>query len=815
MIRVEKLTIHEFRGIRNLAIDFHGKNFAICGRNGTGKSGIVDALEFALTGNISRLSGKGTKEISIRDHAPHVDSRNKPENAKVSVTVFIPSLNKSVQVDRTVKQPVPTISDNDPAVLRVLAGVAEHPEFVLSRRELIQYVLSTPGDRAKEVQALLRLDAIENLRATLLKIANASKREVDPLKREQASAREALLRALDVEQLQKEKILDAVNIRRNALGLDPIAELLATTSLKDGLAAKAAQPASPVPKVQALGDIKRLRELVSEIQSDSIREKIASVVAQLEPLKDDPLLAAGVKKETLLRSAIDLVDENGCPVCNTPWEPDLLKAHINGKLEAFADLTKKRSDAQKSATPLLEVLNNLQDSVAQIGRYGAQFKPQIETPGLNSSGALLEQRSRILKTFVPIAETAQILPDLATFSDDFLKDLENIEQRVNAIPEPTQQDAARDYLTVCQERLDTFRGVSQRLKKAEEQASLAKTVYETYLAVSTEMLEGIYQSVAADFAELYSFINSDDEKNFTATLTPSMGKLGFDVDFYGRGHFPPGAYHSEGHQDAMGLCLYLALMKRLLGNGFSFAVLDDVLMSVDTGHRREVCGLLRAKFSDTQFVLTTHDPIWLKHMRSIGLVQPGNQLNFRNWHVDCGPTEWDSKDVWAEIGTALAKHDVRAASATLRHFLEYFFKEVCHALRAPVPFSGDAHYTLGDLLPPAIGRLKKLLKEGKVAAQSWGKANEVQAIEKREADFDTLVQASGVDQWQINAAVHYNEWDNLSVQDFSPVVQAFQNLVKAFVCNNPGCGLFYVSPPYNSDALRCHCASTNINLKKK
>src|SRR2546429_4550729 len=26
--------------------------------------------------------------------------------------------------------------------------------------------------------------------------------------------------------------------------------------------------------------------------------------------------------------------------------------------------------------------------------------------------------------------------------------------------------------------------------------------------------------------------------------------------------FPPGAYHSEGHQDSMGVCRYLALMKR-------------------------------------------------------------------------------------------------------------------------------------------------------------------------------------------------------------------------------------------------------------
>jgi hypothetical protein len=92
------------------------------------------------------------------------------------------------------------------------------------------------------------------------------------------------------------------------------------------------------------------------------------------------------------------------------------------------------------------------------------------------------------------------------------------------------------------------------LKIAESQAELAKITYDAYAAASTEVLEGIYKSVATEFAELYALINHDDEKGFAAKLTPSMGKLGFDVDFLWTGHFPPGAYHSEGHKDAMGLC---------------------------------------------------------------------------------------------------------------------------------------------------------------------------------------------------------------------------------------------------------------------
>src|SRR5437870_13037137 len=94
MIRIESLVIEEFRGILRLKRDLGKKNFAICGPNGTGKSGVVDSLEFALTGSITRLTGQGTSGISVKMHAPHVDRRDSPDKARVILTAFIPSLNK-------------------------------------------------------------------------------------------------------------------------------------------------------------------------------------------------------------------------------------------------------------------------------------------------------------------------------------------------------------------------------------------------------------------------------------------------------------------------------------------------------------------------------------------------------------------------------------------------------------------------------------------------------------------------------------------------------------------------------------------------
>ena len=46
MIRIKTIHIEEFRGIRRLDLLLDAKNFGICGPNGTGKSGVVDAIEF-------------------------------------------------------------------------------------------------------------------------------------------------------------------------------------------------------------------------------------------------------------------------------------------------------------------------------------------------------------------------------------------------------------------------------------------------------------------------------------------------------------------------------------------------------------------------------------------------------------------------------------------------------------------------------------------------------------------------------------------------------------------------------------------------
>ena len=817
MITVKSITIKEFRGIRNLTLDLNGKNFAVCGPNGTGKSGIVDALEFALTGGISRLSGAGTGGLSVKEHGPHVDSRNRPRDASVSISVRIPSLNKEVTITRSVHDAKkPAIVPDDKDVQTVLANVALHPEFVLSRRELIRYVLAEPANRSKEVQALLRLNEVESLRALLQKISNAAKSQAKYCTESRATATASLLRALNIPKLSVLAVLEAANAKRSVLGLAPLTTLDPDTSLKDGISTLAAgQSPTKIAKASAIEDLRHLTELTKHVATPAFKASTARSREVLASLLRNETYLKHANKEAFLRKALEEFDDATCPVCDTAWDPIAFRELLGQKLEHYAAATNRRRQLEQDLLPTVQAIQALATQYETVARYGQLLKPVVEVKDIIAHAAQLMGYVKSLRSLLPLSDSIVAIESFDHLPPKVQKVVGEIAAGITGLPNPSQQDAARDFLTVAQERLEIFQQSSRKARDADQEAATALKVIETYGRVTTAALEDIYKSVEGTFSELYRDINNDDEANFKARLQPSLGKLGFDVDFYGRGFFPPGAYHSEGHQDGMGLCLYLALMKHLSGESFTFAVLDDVLMSVDSGHRREVSQMLKSRFPATQFLFTTHDDIWLKHMRTVGLIEPKRFAHFRTWSVELGPTEWDGRDVWEEITGHLGQNNVRDAAALLRHYLEYFAKEACHSLRAPVEFRGDAQFTLGDLLPNAVSKLKKLFSAGKAAAQSWKQTAPLASLEALEGALTDALKVTQVDQWQVNAAVHFNEWATLQKQDFAPVVAAYKALVAVFYCDKCSGALFVTPHSGQAEALRCSCGALNANLIKK
>ncbi|MGE0045681.1 MAG: AAA family ATPase [Hyphomonadaceae bacterium] len=815
MIRLQSAHIEELRGIRNLDLEFNGKTVAIWGPNGSGKSGVIDAIEFALTGQIARLTGRGTKSISVADHGPHVDAVKFPDAAFVELTVVIPSLSKTATIKRKVSAPnKPVITPNDADVVAVFDEIAAHPEITLARRDILRFILVEPTKRSEEVQAILKLDDIGQTRTALSSAQNKLRGALKTAGSAMKDARDTLQRHCQIATFGVSELLTAVNVRRERLGLAPLTKLDADTALDEGLAAS--DKGGEFNKSSALADLVTLQDSVAALP-EVAKESVDVVLKAIAQLEGDPALLLALQRVSLLQKGLDLLNGAECPLCDHAWASESdLRDHLRekkAKSDAAATLQSALLAAAGTIATHAETLMGQLRIAYRIAqsRNDTEFATLLASWGtdlrtfkaqLGSLDGVLGTKHRLQQSWAAQPKTFDTLHAAARAA------IENL-------PDQSATVEAQSFLVTAQTRLADFRAASAKHAAADAANAAGVAAYEAYCRAMEGELDALYTDVQAEFSEFYRLINGDDETDFTAKLTPEEGKLDLAVNFYGRGLFPPGAYHSEGHQDGMGVCLYLALMKRLFGSAFTLALLDDVVMSVDSGHRYQFCKLLKERFPETQFVITTHDRLWAEQMRSAGLVTGKSLVAFYSWTVDTGPLVESNTEIWADIDAALAKGKVDNAASALRHHLEFVSRHMADNLRASLVFKGDGNYELGDTLPAVLSRLKELYGKAAAAAQSWGDEGAQQAASARKKQLSESNGASNVEQWAINKAVHYNEWANFGKTDFIPVVAAFKDLLARMNCSTCSAWL-YVTPRGGSpEALRCSCASNNLNLKAK
>jgi energy-coupling factor transporter ATP-binding protein EcfA2 len=816
VIQIVSIHIQEFRGIRDLTLAMNGESFVVSGPNGSGKSGVVDAIQFALSGQIGRLKGAGTGDLSLSDHGPHVERRSDPEAACISLSVYIPHLCKSATITRTIKKPKqPKIVPNDVEVEAVFREVAEHPELTLARREIIKFIITEATQRSRDVQTLLKLEAIDQVRATLKSADNKLNAEYTTAKTHAVSAGESLKRHLDIPVLTSTDLLATVNKKRILLDLQPLVNLKEDTDLSEGLAAGDSPDLVGQNKASALADVKVLSEAVEKGVESSMTIVVESLLRDIVKIQADPSLLSMIRRHSFLEAGLDLIDEPQCPLCDAEWEIEKLRSHIQGKLTKSKEALALRDQILGFGRTVSAEIIRLRDWIEPLRKL-PEAQGGIAARLSEWSGALFGFSQSLASLDGILGARERLERGWAAAPPKLLEDLKTIGEKISARPDKSATIEANKFLVVAQERLNNLRAARRNAEAKKSNASRGRTAYKIYNQISEATLVTLYRQVEEEFASYYRFINQDDEGEFKARFEPTEGKLGLLVDFHEKGMFPPAAYHSEGHQDGMGVCLYLALMRRVLDRDFIFAVLDDVVSSVDSQHRKQFCKLLKTKFSDTQFIITTHDQVWAKQLRTEGVVSATSAVAFQTWTVETGPVLDEVGEVWDKIDADLAKNEVPTAAGRLRRHLEFVSADLADELGAKVGFRGDGGYDMGELLSAVVGRQGELLKSAMKAAKSWDDTEAIAKIEELQQKRQQILSEKEGEQWVINKAIHYNEWAALSKNDFKPVVKAFRELLEQFRCTKPKCDSWlYVTPRINPVDLRCACGASRLNLLGK
>ncbi|MEM3432779.1 MAG: AAA family ATPase [Candidatus Micrarchaeaceae archaeon] len=817
-MKLIELEIHNIRGIRHLLLKPDGRSLVILGPNGSGKSTVVDAVDFLLTGRISRLTGKGTGGITLSRYGHHIDC--KPEEAFVRAVICLPGVQEPVKIERCIAAPSRLkCEESTLPQLEPVITLAQRGHHVLTRREILKYITADAKTRAQEIQTLLNITEIESIRQALVKARNDLGKEVQSAQREVNMAQGRVNATVQLKTFSGSAILQVINQNRAVLGGGPIS-VLHSTELKSDLRPPVIVVGPQEVNIAILQrDVQNLISVDLPESKERVAQSDVALRNLLEEVRSKPEILRALALANLTELGLKLIDETGrCPLCETEWP--------SGELQKFLqDRLSKAKIAENLRRQIGEVSKSIADSVnatiASLEKVIAVAKlagASESIPPLRLWREKLEDLREILADpmerypghFSPDEVRRLLLPG------DIPKILSRLESLVrDKYPEATPEQVAWDTLTRLEENLGALENAEDRLQKAQLSLRRAELLQESFLASRDTILGHLYDDIKEKFADLYRQLHGIDEGQFVASIKPDRAGLNFEVDFYGRGTHPPHALHSEGHQDSMGLCLYLALSERLTRGLIDLVILDDVVMSIDAEHRRDLCHLLAKSFPLRQFLITTHDKTWARQLQSEGVVQSKDVVELYNWRIDIGPQVNYETDIWQRLETDLSKGDIPSAAARLRRWAEEFFGMVCDSLQAKVMYKASGRWELGDFLPAAMGRYRELLKKAKDATRSWGDQEAYDSLQELDSTVGPIYTRSNAEQWAINANVHYNNWANFGERDFRPVVEAFQDLYGLFICSNCGGILHLVTKGGTSVGVRCNCGQVNWNLVSK
>ena len=124
-----------------------------------------------------------------------------------------------------------------------------------------------------------------------------------------------------------------MNQRRNLLGLEQLKDLTRETLIKEGVLAGSGKDAKVrLSKARTLTDLANYESYASAIASDALRESAGKVHSVLEKFTANSTMLKGFRQKVLVEQGLALIDDEACPLCDTAWNLEELKAHLAQKI---------------------------------------------------------------------------------------------------------------------------------------------------------------------------------------------------------------------------------------------------------------------------------------------------------------------------------------------------------------------------------------------------------------------------------------------------------------------------------------------------
>jgi len=646
-----KIKYTGFRGVRSLTLDLEGKSAIIFGGNGTGKSSLVDGLEFFFSGRIARFTGTGTASIDERQATRHVQAGSL---CKTELSFHEQAVTLTRQLESTVAH-----SGN----FEVDAYLQKHNHtgsFILRRDQLQDFVRAHDSSRYQRFISLLGLDELIDMQEEFYEAEKLAVQRTSLLEAELNGHLDKFTDTQGLRPYSSLDILKTLDSGSRELGHGVVATEVDIVRVRTAITASS--PASGDDLRRVVLAQARFDEPLPAITEMEIHEYNA-VLTLIDGAERHS--SEGFKRDIIM-SGLRFFKHNNtstCPLCEqsltngTASLVDRLE-HRGAKLQTVEHLLLRKKTIAEGLTrnidALLAQLTGDEKAITPIIGEGTGFAEMLS----EATVVLNELRNAIGQDRAELPPLPQTLGHIMLLRSNLREVLSTKATTLKHNSEGKSPKLLAD-LTLAQNLLPAIKRTEKAIELSKLALAKAAAARAAFYTAREQAVQKIFDVLASKVCEYYASMqpghSSDCSKfNLRPKGRSKAGGLGMAIEFFGQATGDARAYLSEAHIDMLGLAIFLASAK-LFNSPTGLLVLDDVFASMDWEHCQAVTELINREFSAAQVIITTHDEQWFANTATPGW----KKVRISGWSLQEGPVLKSEglQNFWQEVEHKLTRKE--------------------------------------------------------------------------------------------------------------------------------------------------------------
>lgn len=692
--KIKKISISGLRGVQEtMELPLSEKSILLYGDNGTGKSSISDSLEWFFNDSVSHLAGQ---EIDLKDALRNSNVAD-TDISSVEIDFTKAAVNSSKTL---INKKGKLVSDysNKSDDFDDFINQTQSENLILRYQFLTDFIDKTKGDKLKSLSDVIGFVEVNKTKEVLKKAYNSIKTEIKNQNYESQINTQ--------KQVQIEKIGAAIGVEKNLF--EKVNEII--TPLKLGVVVKAFKDIDAVlTLLKAPANTKVLNELrffenckntLTNLKDEIelLNSEYEKYYTEFKKIADDVQSIMQVFFAELLKAGSTVIEkkyhkDDSCPLCLQPKGKDELLKDIQKRLKQIEESTKRKAAFDNAKQTVIKL------SVERIKRLDllrsdTQYNEKSFEPIKKAIDDLVIKFAAYEKNGNEKVTSGNKISETKTLKlkeTDFAI-LSTLTSKITAI----QAALKKDNNAVTYSNISSAKDAFLRIKKfekekkvLEDQRASMEVIYNEFVKKQKEGLENFITTFSGTINEYYQFMNPGEQfqelKIVTIGDEDELNGITIKYQYNGKWVSPPQKYFSESHLNCFGLSFFLASVIAFNKEN-KFLLLDDVISSFDSNHRKRFADLIFEKFADYQIILLTHENEWYQYVSQIAkrknwLINEIKWSDAKGTHLDDKPT-----DIREIIETNLANGNVDLLGNPIRKHLERTLKNICANLEVKVSF---------------------------------------------------------------------------------------------------------------------------------